>query len=105
MFFHSAVVRFNQHGEDVQHPMHVQSGDASIKRFHQRSPKDTLTSTGDCGPVGPEAWRHRRVNFGHFTVHPQGTIWGTKGPHRVGLGVGVKAHKWLNDLGSKASRR
>jgi len=95
----------NQHGEDVQHPMQVQSCDASIKRFPQRSHKDTLISTGDCGPVDQETWRHRRGNFDHFTVHHQGTIWGKKGPHRIELGVGVKAHKRLNYLESKADAK
>jgi len=43
--------------------------------------------------TGPEALRHRRMSAGHFTVRPRRTIWGTKGPGRIGLGVGVKATK------------
>jgi len=72
----------------LRHSMHIHSRDAAIKRCHECSP-ESIVYMGDGGHVGPEASRHRMTSAGHFTVRPQGTIRGTKGPDRIGLGVGV----------------
>jgi hypothetical protein len=69
-----AIVHFDQHGKDLQHPVDVHSSDTSIKGFHDSSPEITLNGEGDYAHAGPEALRQKRA--AHFTVRPQGDTLG-----------------------------
>lgn len=103
VFFHGAVVEFGQDSEDIPHLMHVHSGNTAIKRRHERSPKRSLWRVGVRGiGLAQKPWRHRMMRAGHFTVRPRRTLWGTKGPGRIGLGVGIESPTY-SDLWSARS--
>lgn len=63
-----AVIQFNLHCEDVQHPVYIQSGDPSTKKFREHSPKSTPLKIKDGGHPGSEASR-RPVMFNIMFVH------------------------------------
>jgi hypothetical protein len=48
-----AIVHFDQHSKDIQHPVDVHSSDTSIKGFHDNSPGITLNDEGDYAQAGP----------------------------------------------------
>src|SRR5205823_9581210 len=87
-----AIVHCDQHGKDIPHPVDVHSSDTSIKGFHDSSPGITLNGEGDYVQVSAQRPCAKSAQLTLPCVL-RGTIWGTKGRDRIGLGVGVKATK------------